>query len=349
MEFTKYQEDLQHVTTYIPESGQDRTILITGASGLIGKVLVDACLFYNRFHQDKIYVYAMARDRGKLQERFAGQDSYLELVAQDVIQPVYTKRECDYVIHLASMADPKNYVRYPVETIMTNVGGTAQVLEYARKHGRCRNVVAASTMEVYGEYDEDGESGIKENNYGSIDFHDIRSGYPESKRVAELLCRSYLEEYGVSSSIIRLGYIYGPTMRQDDSKVIAQFIRDIWKESSITMKSAGEQRRTWCYAADAAAAVFHVLFHGIAGEAYNAVNDSEILSIRDVAELAADLSGSKIRIKMPAAEERKGYSRLRHSVLSAEKLRALGWQPKYSFREGLERTIKIIKDGGWYG
>lgn len=336
-----YQEDLKQISEYIKPEKSQVNILVTGATGLIGSLAVDALLYFNRSPKAAdIKIYAMSRKMEKLRERFfyAGEKDGLFFIEQDVIVPLKEDISYDYIIHAASNADPRMYALYPAETIRTNMEGTIQMLEYARKHQRTK-VLFTSTMEVYGKAEK---SAYAEADYGLVDFNNIRSGYPESKRTAELLCRSYQSEYGVYAVIARLGYIYGPTMTKEDSKVAAQFIRNVLAGQDIVLKSRGEQRRSYCYGADAVAGIFAVLFRGKAGEAYNIANASSVVSIAEMAETAAKIAGKQVVFELPDEIEQRGFSKAQDVLLKTEKLERLGWRGRYMMEEGIRRTVEIL-------
>ena len=336
-----YEEDLKQIASYIGKADRPRTVLVTGASGLIGSLLVDAFLWHNRNCGGMDTVYALSRGLGKLQERFsyAADREDLVLLAGDITKPLADGLSFDLIIHAASNADPRTYALYPVETIQTNILGTTNVLEYARLHPGTR-VLFTSTMEVYGGM-PDGTVSTEEQ-YGLIDFNAIRSGYPESKRISELLCRSYAEQYGVDAVITRLGYIYGPTMTGTDNKVAAQFIRKAMAREDIVLKSKGEQRRSYCYCADAVSGIVCVLFRGEKGTAYNVSNRDSVTTIAEMAKAAAGIAGTAVVFDLPDELERKGFSKSQDAVLDESRLRALGWDPKYPLEDGFRRTISIL-------
>lgn len=336
-----YQEDLKQIASYIPPSETPRSVLITGASGLIGSLLVDAFLWNNNNNGGNDTVYALSRTEKKLTERFryAENDSHLVILAKDITKPLDDDKTFDYIVHAASNADPGTYALYPVETVQTNIIGTTNVLEYAVHHPGTR-VLFTSTMEVYGTM-PDGTSST-EDMYGLIDFNSIRSGYPESKRVSEILCRSYVEEYGADALVTRLGYIYGPTMTDSDNKVVAQFIRKAINKENIVLKSKGEQRRSYCYASDTVSGIVCALFCGEKGQAYNVSNRDSVITIAEMAQVAAKIAGTSVEFDLLSEIEIKGSSKSQDAVLDEGKLRELGWAPKYSFEEGVSRTVKIL-------
>lgn len=336
-----YLEDLEHAAQYA--QFDNASVLITGASGLIGSFLVDALAMRNKKNGTNVKIYAMSRRLEKLKERFSycTDEHNVHLVAQDVCEPLDDSIEYDYIIHTASNADPRTYALYPVETVLTNVLGTNNMLRYAKTHKKTR-VLFTSTMEVYGSIPE--ADSFAEDQYGLIDFNQIRSGYPESKRAAEILCRSYMREYEADAVIARMGYIYGPSMTGDDNKVIAQFINKALANENIVLKSKGEQLRSYCYIADAVAGILCILSKGESGSAYNVANRNSITTIAQMAQLAADQTGSKVEFDLPDELELIGSSKPQNAVLDETALISLGWEGRYTMAQGFERTVRILRE-----
>ena len=329
-----YQNSIRRVAAEL--SAEGGTVLVTGASGLIGSCLADVLLEANRSYGKRFTVYAMGRSAEKLAARF-GETENLHCIAQNVTEPI-TVEGIDYILHAASNADPRSYALYPAETILTNVMGARNVLEYCKAHKT--RALLTSTFEVYGRLDRDEYA---ENEYGIIDLNLIRSCYPESKRTAEMLFKSYFDEYGVDCVIARLASIYGPTMQKDDSKAHAQFLRNALEGRDIVLKSKGTPKRTYCYVMDAVSGLLTILFQGKAGEAYNVANEQSVATIAQVAGTIAELAGTKVVFDLPDEVESKGFSRPQNCVLNPEKLKALGWTGKYDLRSGMKETLDILR------
>lgn len=312
-------------------------VLVTGATGLIGSCVVDALMAANTSYGKAYEVFALGRNTEKLHRRF-GTMSNLHFVVQDITAPI-TIDTVDYILHTASNADPVSYARYPSETIITNVLGAKSVLDYCRLN-RSR-VLFTSTFEVYGKLDQDS---YIEDNYGPIDLSLLRSSYPESKRTAELLFRAYTDEYGVDAVIARLSSIYGPTMKMDDSKAHAQFIKNALAGKDIVLKSEGSQKRTYCYVMDAVSAIFTVLSKGNKGEAYNVANDNSIATIAELAQIIADYADRKVVFCIPNELEKKGFSKPQDCVLNTDKIKRLGWKGAYDLKAGINETMAILNE-----
>lgn len=323
-------------------SGKKGNVLITGATGLIGSLLTDVLIYADREFGCGFKVYALSRSEEKLRKRFAYADKKeIEFVAQDVSEPLDKALELDYIVHLASNADPRSYSLYPAQTLMTNINGALGVLEYAREHQNTR-ILFSSTFEVYGKIENCDV--YKEDMCGIVDFNAVRSCYPESKRCAEILFRCYAQEYGVDFVIARLCSIYGPTMSMSDSKAHAQFIKNALNNENIVLKSEGKPRRTYLSVFDTVSAMIKIMLDGKSGEAYNVSSEKSIVSIAEVAKAAAGIAGTEVIFDLPDEIEKRGFSAPQNCILDSKKLSMLGWQADYDLNSGLELTINILKD-----
>lgn len=313
------------------------SILVTGATGSIGSCAIDVLSVANNEWGANIKIYALGRNKNNIQKRFG---KNVIPIVQDIVNPLDKEIEYDYIIHGASNADPKSYAIQPVETILTNVLGNKNVLDYCTKHSKTR-MILTSSFEVYGELK--GQDIYSENMSGIIDQTILRNGYAESKRCCELLVRSYADEYGINAIIARLPSVYGPTMLESDSKAHVQFIRNALNGENIVLKSRGEQKRTYCYVLDVVSALLKLLCSGTNGEIYNISNEDSIASIAEVAQTCAEIVGTNVVFDLPDEVEAKGFSQSKNCILDNKKLRDLGWSGKYSLREGLVETLEYLR------
>lgn len=332
-----YQEDLHRICTKeVQKFFAGKRFAITGATGLLGVQLIDALMLI-----ENITIYAFGRSTEKAKERlgeyFHNHNFYfIECDVQHELPYV----EVDYILPLASNTHPIAYSQYPVETILLNTRGCENALELARKTGA--EVLYPSSVEVYGNAWNENDV-FTEDYVGRLDLSTARAGYPESKRVCETLCLSYMQEYGVQVKIVRLSRIFGPTMLLDDSKASSQFIKNALNRENVVLKSNGQQRYSYTYVADAVAAMLHILQYGKSGDAYNISNNSCIIKLKDFAALCAKEVRKDVIFNMPSTEEYNGYSAALNAILSNEKLKQIGFTASVAIEEGIKRTIKIFK------
>lgn len=318
-----------------------KKILLTGATGMIGKELIHFLLVDNADLQTT--VIAMGRSEEKARERLGDfwENPRFSFVEHDINIPLGEKAakigRVDYIIHAASTTHPVAYATEPVETITVNVMGLHELLEYARSC-EAERFVFLSSVEVYGENRGDTDR-FQEDYCGYLDCNTLRAGYPESKRLGEALCQAYRRQYGMNIVIPRLSRVYGPTMLSTDSKAIAQFIKKAQAGEDIVLKSAGNQLYSYCYAQDAAEGILTVLTKGEEGEAYNISDKNSEITLKELAELIAELAGTKVVFEIPDSTEQAGYSTATKAMLDAGKAEALGWTAKVGMREGLVRMI----------
>ena len=322
-----------------------KSVMISGATGMIGSLLVDT-LLSEEAGDYGIKVTALGRSRDKAANRFNKhmKNPLFRFIECDITaaEGLSMDAESDYIIHLASTTHPVAYATEPISTITSNVIGTRNLLEYGRSHGLSR-FIFVSSVEIYGENRGDTEA-FSEDYCGYINPNTLRAGYPESKRVSEALCQAYRKQYGTDICIPRLSRVFGPTMLPNDSKAMSQFIRKAAEGSDIVLKSNGTQLYSYCYAADAVSAILTLLISGKDGEAYNvAGGDDCSIMLRDLAKLIASAVGRTVVFELPNETERAGYSTATKAVLDISKIRALGWEPRFSMKESLEKTIHILQ------
>ena len=195
-------------------------------------------------------------------------------------------------------------------------------------------------MEIYGENRNDAEK-FDESYLGYIDCNTVRAGYPESKRLGETLCNAFASQKGQDFIIGRFSRVYGPTMSDEDSKAIAQFIKKASAGEDIILKSAGSQLYSYTYVVDAAIAALYVLLLGESKSAINIVDSTSDIMLKDLAALIAQEAGTKVIFELPDEIEQAGYSTATKAVLDGTKLERLGWRARTTIEEGIRKTINI--------
>lgn len=328
---------------------QNKSFLITGATGLIGTYLTDFFMMLKSEKRIFMTVSVLCRNEEKTREHFQGylQDESFHIVCGDLTKNLELKNLYDYIIHGAGNNHPKVFAMEPVETMKTALIGTINLLEALRVQGKettAPQFLLLSTGEVYGEVEKIGLAGCKETDMGVIDSMNARSCYPESKKAAETLCVSYGKEYSMDIKIARLSYIYGATFQEKSTKADVQFLKKASVGENIVMKSPGTQLRSYCYLADAIRGILIIMLRGICGEAYNISNRKMNVTIREFAETLAEAAGVDIVFEHSEDVEKRGYSRLGKEILDSEKLEKLGFEPKTELKNAFETILKIQRE-----
>nr|WP_321570792.1 NAD-dependent epimerase/dehydratase family protein [uncultured Duncaniella sp.] len=292
-------------------------ILIVGASGLIGSAFAHT-LLTNPNLKCEIYVMGRSFDRLKtIFGEYIGNENF-HIIEHDIVNPLSCAENFDYIVDCASNADPANFNQKPVETILTNVLGVQNLLDYSKTHG-LKRFLFVSSGEVYG---ETGGENCNEEADGYIDILNPRGCYPLSKRLSENLCISYVDEYNLDVVIARPCHIFGPNFLDTDDRAYAQFLRKAAHGEDIELNSPGLLKRSWCYIIDCVSGLLYILLNGASSNAYN-ISDIA-MTIRDFAEAVAIGAGVKVKFNIPKDLNPPIISQ---GILDSTKLRSLGWKP----------------------
>lgn len=349
-----YQDDLQKLNEqpFPWEKLEHKNVLITGGTGLIGSCLADVLIWRNEHKEAGIGIWILCRNEARAREAFGAylEKAYFHLIVQDVSEPILQGTaqipdKMDYIIHAASKGDPKSFVTDPLGVMNANLLGMHQVITYARG-AEPEKILYLSSGEAYGRLELPGDVPIAESMTGVLDSLNARNCYGISKRAAETMCVSAVSEYRLPICIARLCHTYGPTMMADENRVVFQFIGNALRGEDIVLKSAGEQRRSYCYVTDAVRGLFGILFYGGSGEAYNVSNRQSVVTIRELAKIAAAYAGRSVLCAEQTDEEKKENSGIMHAVLDDRKLAGLGIKMEYDMEAGFRRTLEILKEYG---
>lgn len=324
---------------------KNKSILLSGATGLVGSFLIDVILKKNMTDDINCTIYALGRNEEKAKKRFAQffNDPHFIFISHDVTVPIMENsiKTVDFVLHLAANTHPILYSTDPIGTIITNIIGLKNMLDFAVEHNSTRFAFASSN-EIYGENRGDVEL-FDEDYCGYINCNTLRAGYPESKRCGEALCQAYKAQKGLDIVVMRLTRSYGPTMLMSDSKAISQFIKKGITGEDIVLKSSGTQYYSYTYVTDAVSGLLYCLLSGKNGEAYNIADESSDIMLKDLASTIAELSEKEVVYDIPDSIESAGYSKATKARLNGKKVKELGWVPKYDIKSGLDRTMRILK------
>jgi len=308
---------------------QIKRILVTGGAGFLGSHLCerlcdqghDIICLDNFFTSQKANVDHLLDLHN------------FELIRHDVTLPIWL--EVDEIYNLACPAAPGHYQYNPIKTMKTSVMGAINVLGMAK---RCRaKILQASTSEIYG----DPEVHPQPESYkGSVNTLGPRACYDEGKRAAETIFADYHRAHSVDVRIVRIFNTYGPRMHPYDGRVVSNFIRQALANQPITIYGEGEQTRSFCYRDDLVEAIIRMMNNpdGFIGPV-NIGNPGEF-TIKQLAELVIELSGSSSKIQYGPAPQDDPQRRRPDITLARQKL---GWEPTVPLREGLKQTIDWFK------
>lgn len=324
-----------------------KTMMLSGATGMVGKSIIDLIMHYNEGvnnQDEEIRVIALSRSEDKAKERLAlyWDRSSFVYKACDVNIEIPECGNVDYIIHAASNTHPLQYSMDSIGTITSNIIGNKNLLDYAVTH-KTRQFCFVSSVEVYGENRGDVEK-FDEKYLGYIDCNTLRAGYPESKRLGETLCNAYKQTYGLDFVVPRLSRCYGPTMLLSDTKAISQFIKKAVAGEDIVLKSDGTQMYSYTFVTDAVSAILQIMLCASSGEAYNVADKESDIALKDLAGYLAAAAGVKVIFELPDEAEKRGYSTATKAMLNSDKLEMLGWEARVHMQEGLKCTIEMLQN-----
>ena len=340
-------EDLETVSKEsLPYKELDnKTILITGATGLIGLSLVRTLCYIREKNNYNIQILALVRNKEKAETIYRPllNTGFIRLIVSDITVPFSINENIDYLFHCASVTDSRIMITKPVEVIETSVIGTSNILRLAVKH----NITAAvylSSMEMYGTFKNRTEP-VKENETGYIDPLAVRSNYPESKRICENMCIAYYSEYDVPIRIARLAQTFGAGILPGENRVFAQFARCVIDHEDIVLHTKGLSEGNYCYLSDAISGLLTIALCGKNGEAYNVCNEQTHTTIGKMAAMVVERFGegkSKVVFDIPETNS-FGYAPDIQLKLDSSKLKQLGWVPRKDLYEAYRRLIGSMR------
>ncbi|TMC69100.1 MAG: SDR family oxidoreductase [Chloroflexi bacterium] len=304
------------------------TVAITGAAGFLGSHLCDHFLAqgWNVVGIDNLLTGVagnLAHLEGNGRFRF---------LRRDVVKLFAVDGPIDLVLHFASPASPRDYLRYPIQTLEVDSVGTVNALALAETHGA--RFVLASTSEVYGDPHVHPQP---ESYWGNVNPVGPRSVYDEAKRFAEALTMAYQRSRGLDVRIARIFNTYGPRMRGSDGRVIPQFITCALSGVPLPVHGDGRQTRSFCFVADLIEGIYRLATRdGLGGEVFNLGNPEEVSVLELVHTLGSLMGATPDVVYLPLPQD--DPTRRRPDIRKAQD--RLGWAPTVALREGLRRTIE---------
>lgn len=303
--------------------------VITGVAGFIGSHLADKLLQegHSVIGIDNLLT-------GSLQNiKHLHSNPHFKFIQHDISKHIEIEGVVDYIFHFASPASPKDYLKYPIETMKVGSFGTINALGLAKK----KNAVflLASTSECYGDPLIHPQ---KEEYFGNVNPIGSRSVYDEAKRFSEALTMSYHREHNVDTKIVRIFNTYGPRMRLNDGRVIPAFISQILTHQPLTVFGGGKQTRSFCYVSDLVDGVFRLSQLNDYHLPINIGNPNE-MTILDLARVMCDLQHIQLNFIHKELPE-DDPQRRKPDITKAQTL--LSWKPSVSITDGLTHTIQYF-------
>lgn len=329
------------------EKFRNKNILISGSTGLVGSNLVRLLLYVNRIKDLNLKIYALVRNQKKASSMFKNLLTRMDLIIINIdllddefIQKISTVKY-DYVIHTASITNSKQMVEKPITTLYTSFEGTRNILEVS-KISKVESFVYISSMEVYGKFSEQQTTVVDETMMGYINPLDVRSNYPESKRICENMCIAYNTEYGIPVKIARLSQTFGAGILPGENRVFAQFANSVINNQNIVLHTEGKSEGNYCYLRDALLGIVIILLKGKNAEAYNVSNENTHMTIYEMAQMVCSklANGSIEVIRDIPTTNVYGYAKDSRIKLDSSKLRLLGWYPSVDLEESYRRMMK---------
>jgi dTDP-glucose 4,6-dehydratase len=312
-------------------------ILITGAAGFLGSHLCDRLLADGH---EVVGMDNFITGNPSNLAHLAGHPKF-SFIRHDVSNFIFVPGKVDAVMHFASPASPNpsspyGYVNLPIQTMKAGALGTHNSLGVARAHKA--RFLLASTSEIYGDPQEHPQT---ENYWGHVDPIGERSVYDEAKRFAEALTMAYHRFHGINTAVVRIFNTYGPRMHLDDGRVVPNFLQQALRGEPLTVYGDGEQTRSFTYVDDLIEGIVRLLL----SQEHRPVNIGNPVetTILEFAETINQMTGNSSGVAFKPRERLAGDpQRRRPNIQRAREV--LGWEPKVSLEEGIQKTIPYFRE-----
>lgn len=350
------EQDLKYTYDSLTEEEVSRlkggTVLITGCAGFLGFYFVHFFYqFCDKLNLKKVicldnfmlgypkWIDEMAEDERFVIKKFD--------IIKDEIESIEEAKDADYIIHMASIASPMFYRKYPIETLDANIWGLRRLLDYYREK-EIKGFLFYSSSELYGDPAPEAVPTSEEYN-GNVCATGPRACYDESKRFGETMCMLFAQQYGMPIGVVRPFNNYGPGMKINDKRVPADFAKNIVEQKDITILSNGSPSRTFCYIADAIAGYLKIMLHG-RYDYFNIGIESPEITIATLAEIyqqaGKEIFGYEGKVEYAVSEDKEYLTnnpqRRCPDITKARTI--LGYQPQIPVEEGVRRFLQFIKE-----
>lgn len=335
-------QDTDMIVRRIAPAAEDlagKTVLIIGGLGFLGRNFQAVFKMLNEHVLSEpcklLVVDSLITSTANSGSAHDSDDGFMH---HDIRNPLNIEEKLDYIIHCAGVASPFYYRRFPVETIEVATLGTKNILELGKRDGA--RVLFFSSSEIYGDPTAD-HLPTKEDYKGNVACIGPRACYDESKRLGETMCYIYSEYFDTHTTIVRPFNVYGPGMRETDYRVLPNFASAIKAGRPIPIYASGKQTRTYCYLADAMVGFMLALIKGKKGQPYNIGNPNPELSVSELADMIADVTGlnfERIRQDYPDSYPADEPQRRCPDITQAKQ--DLGYEPEVAIETGLKRFFE---------
>lgn len=352
------QQDMERIYDGLTEEERarfkDSTVLFTGGAGFLGFYFIQFLTHYQQELGVKKVIcldnFQVGRPRWLTELSGSGKvETHKFNVITDDIASVPGAGQADYICHMASIASPTFYRKYPIETLDANIWGLRRLLDFYRDKP-VRGLAFFSSSEIYGDPDPE-HIPTPETYRGNVDCQGPRACYDEAKRFGETMCYLFHQKYHIPISIIRPFNNYGPGMRLNDARVPADFANAVRQGRDIEMFSDGSPTRTFCYVSDSITGYLKALLYAEHGfETFNIGADKPEISVKRLAEIyteaGKEIFGYTGQAKFAVPEDRdyltNNPNRRCPVIDKARKL--LGYEPKVDVEQGVRYFLEYIKE-----
>ena len=347
-------QDLDYIKSSIKTTKfENSIILITGAAGFLGYYFVN---FFTHFSEELKIKKIIALDNF-----LTGSKEWLVKLANenpdklilekfDVISGnignILNSEDADIIIHLASIASPTFYRKYPIETMDANILGLRKLLDYY-KEKPIKSFLVFSSSEVYGDPDPN-KVPLEEDYRGNVSTIGPRACYDEAKRFGETMSYLFAEKYNLPIRIVRPFNNYGPGMSLNDKRVPADFAKAVFENRDIEIFSDGTPMRTFCYISDAITGYLKVIAYN-KFDIFNIGIDEPEISVKQLADIYAS-TGKKlfnyngvIKLTEPQEKEYLTHNPNRRCPSINKAKFKLDFHPTILVNEGVERFLNFVK------